>query len=47
MMMMTDERVAEIEPTTISQITKIALILCFQYYHSSSEPLLIRSQAYT
>ena len=46
MMMMTDERVAEIEPTTISQITKIALILCLQYYHSSSEPLLIRSQAY-
>ena len=47
MMMMTDERVAEIEPTTISQITKIALILCFQYYHSSSEPLMIRSQACT
>ena len=47
MMMMTDERVAEIEPTTISQITKIALILCLQYYHSSSEPLLIRSQACT
>ena len=47
MIMMTDERVAEIEPTTISQITKIALILCLQYYHSSSEPLLIRSQACT
>ena len=44
MMMMTDERVAEIEPTTISQTTKIALILCFQYYHSSSEPPLIRSK---
>ena len=47
MMIMTDKRVAEIEPTSISQITKIALILCFQYYHSSSEPLLIISQACT
>ena len=28
-LMMTDKRVAEIEPTTISQKTKIALILCF------------------
>ena len=45
MMMMTDERVAEIETTTISKTTKIALILSFQYYHSSSEPLFIRSQA--